>query len=257
MIPLAPGRFSGLTRIGSALFMFVVVLPMALSACRHPFGEHHLQGAALGTGYHITLYADLDDASLLALETGIQGELERLQRKRGLYVRALNAAFARVGMPAPAVLLGEMDRVVHALAVDRVTEWLDAHEEIAALVEMGGVMRAAGAPPDGGWRLSLERAGLPKRVEERYLYLHDAALVHRFTELEASPLISLPTPLGVSVVADTASEAMRQANRMMLARPDDAMAYAERTDRAARLVVKTPQGIVIHQTAALEPWFEK
>ncbi len=256
MISLALGRFSGLTRSGSALFMFVVMLPMALSACRHQISEHHLQGATLGTGYHITLYADLSDAALLALETGIQGELEDLQRQRELYVRALDAAFARVGMSAPTILLGELDHMVHALAVDRMVEWLDAREDLAALVEVGGVMRAAAAPPNGGWRLSLERAGLPKLSEERYLYLHDAALVHRFTELEASPLMSLPTPLGVSVVAETASEAMRQANRMMLAEPGDALAYAARTDRAARLVVKTPQGIVIHQTAALEPWFE-
>ncbi|MGR2737578.1 hypothetical protein ACUY1T_03900 [Billgrantia sp. Q4P2] len=257
MTPFALGRFSGLALSGPARLLLLMLVAMALSACRDRANEHLYQGSALGTGYHITLYADLDHEQAAELEAGIQGELASLDRQRSGFIAALEAAFGWFWL-STSILQHEVDRATHALAVDRLTLWLDGHRfaPAAMMIEVGGVVRAQGMPPAGSWRLSLERAGLPDPEGGRHIRLQDAALVHRFAQQNGVPLVTLTTPLAVSVVAPSASEAMRQASRLMHATPEDAVHLAEVMDSAARVVVKTPQGIEIHHTAALEPWFE-
>ncbi|NIC04417.1 hypothetical protein [Billgrantia bachuensis] len=234
--------------------MFVV---MVLGACRDQTQEHFIQGTALGTGYHITLYADLDHDQVAELEAGIEGELASLERQRSGFTRALDAAFGWFRLSSSA-LRHEADRTVHALAVDRLALWLDGHRfaPSAVMVEVGGVMRGQGVPPRGSWRLSLERTGLPGPDGARHVRIQNAALVHRFARQDVVPLVTLSTPLAVSVMAPSASEAMRQATQLMLASPGDAVKLAEAMDSAARVVVKTPQDVEIHHTAALEPWLE-
>ncbi|WP_111414187.1 hypothetical protein [Billgrantia lactosivorans] len=258
MIPFAYGRLSGLVLSGPARLLPTVLAGLlALSGCRDTADEHLIQGTALGTGYHITLYADLDQARRAELEAGIQGELATLERQRGDLMRALDAATVRFWSPTSA-LRHEADRLAHALAADRLTLWLEEHDPAlaASLVEVGGVMRARGEPPAGDWRLSLEQAGLPGPADARHLRLRDAAVVHRFARRDVVPLVTMTAPLAVSVVAPSASEAMHQASRLMRADPAEALSLAERMDSAARVVVKTPQGIEFQHTAALEPWLE-
>ncbi|MCE8019800.1 hypothetical protein HOP51_06665 [Halomonas sp. MCCC 1A11036] len=258
MIPFAYGRLTGLALHGPARLLLSLFLVVALSACRDPSNEYLYQGTALGTGYHITLYADLGAEQALELEAGIQGELASLERQRSGFLHAMDAAFGWLWLSPAASLNREMDRLVHALAVDRLTLWLDAQRfsPSAMLVEVGGVVRGQGVPPMGGWRLSLEQAGLPDPDGAHRLRLENAALVRRFAQQDGMPLVSLSTLLAVSVVAPSASEAMEQANRLMHARPEEALTLAVAMDSAARVIVKTPQSIEIHHTAALEPWLE-
>ncbi|MGR4067801.1 hypothetical protein [Billgrantia sp. C5P2] len=255
MIPFALGRLSGLAPSGPARLLLALLAAVALSACRDHSNEHLIQGTALGTGYHITLYADLDQEQVAELEAGIQGELATLERQRDGLLRALDAAFGRFWLPS-SKLRHEADRVAHSLAVDRLALWLGENRFAAVMVEVGGVMRGLGVPPTGGWRLSLEQAGLSAPDGARHVRLENAALVHRFARQDVVPLVTLATPLAVSVVAPSASEAMRQATQLLHANPEDAVLLAEAMDSAARVVVKTPQGIEIHHTAALEPWLE-
>ncbi|MCE8014716.1 hypothetical protein HOP62_01335 [Halomonas sp. MCCC 1A17488] len=257
MIPFALGRHTGLALSGPARLLLPVLMVLVLSACRDQSDEHLIQGTALGTGYHITLYADLDQTQVAALEAGIQGEMATLERQRSVFTHALATAFRRFWIATPG-LQHEVDRQTHVLAVDRLVQWLEEHRPApaAVLVELGGVLRAQGESPDGGWRLSLELAGLPGPDGARHLRLRNAALVHRFARQERVPLLTLTTPLAVSVIAPSASEAMHQASRLMQADPEHALALAESMDSAARVVVKTPQGIEIQHTAALEPWLE-
>lgn len=257
MNPFAFGRLTGLALCGPARLLLAVSLVMALSACRDQTSEYYLHGTTLGTGYHITLYADLDQAQVAELEASIQGELATLERQRSIFTQALDVAFSRFWIAAPS-LRHETDRVFHSLAVDRLTRWLDSHRmnSAAMLVEVGGVMRGQGKPSENGWRLSLEQAGLPGPDGARHLRLQDAALVQRFARQDVVPLVTLSTPLAVSVVAPSASEAMQQASLLIQADPADALHLAESMDSAARVVVKTPQGIEIQHTAALEPWLE-
>ncbi|QOR39305.1 hypothetical protein HNO52_12860 [Billgrantia diversa] len=257
MTPFALGRFSGLALDGPARLLFPLLVVMVLGACRDQTREHFIQGTALGTGYHITLYADLDHDQVAELEAGIEGELASLERQRSSFTRAFDAAFGEFRLSSTA-LRHEADRMTHALAVDRLALWLDDHRFAlsAVLVEVGGVMRGHGAPPAGSWRLSLERTGLPAPDGARHVRIENAAIVHRFARQDVVPLVTLSTPLAVSVMAPSASQAMRQATQLMQAYPEDAVKLAEAMDSAARVVVKTPQGIEIHHTAALEPWLE-
>ncbi len=225
MISFAHGRLSGLALHGPALFLLMMLLSTVLAACRQQVDEHLYQGTTLGTGYHITLYADLNHEQATVLEAGIQDELATLERQRDLFLTASDIAFSRFWLLPSAGVLHEMDRWFHSHAVDFLTHWLDGRDlaSTALLVEVGGVVRGRGTPPDGAWRLSLELAGLPGPDGGRHVRLQDAALVHRFVQQEAAPLIILSTPLSVSVIATNASEAMRQAGLLIHARPEKAM----------------------------------
>ncbi|MBZ0329170.1 FAD:protein FMN transferase [Halomonas sp. ANAO-440] len=262
MISLASRRFSGLAHSGPALFMFLLMmLPMALlSACRSQLQEQLYQGTALGTGYHITLYADLDAQERERIAVGIQSELAHLQQQRDALMGSLAAAFsgaARLPFAPPISLGDELERLLHALAVDHLTEWLTDHDVENMMVEVGGVIRTRGLPPGGGWWLSLEHAGLPEQGAGRRINLTGAALVHRQVRPTPVTIPALPRTLGISVVADTASEASRQALLLMAAdQQNTTMSQVLGMDSAARLVVKTPQGVEILYTAAMEPWLE-
>ncbi|RDB44397.1 hypothetical protein DU490_02165 [Halomonas sp. DQ26W] len=262
MISLASRRLAGLAQGGPALFMFLLVmLPMALlSACRSQLQEQLYQGTALGTGYHITLYADLDADDSERISIGIQGELAQLQQQRAALLGTLVAAFSvtpRILTAPPASLGDELERLMHALAVDRLTEWLVEGQIEHMMVEVGGVIRTRGLPPGDAWWLSLEHAGLPEQGVGRRISLTDAALVHRLVRPSPVAIPALPRTLGISVVAATASEASRQALLLIAAdRQGIAPSQALDMDSAARIVVKTPQGIEILYTTAMELWIE-
>ncbi len=239
----------------------LVILPMALlSACRSQLQEQLYQGTALGTGYHITLYADLEAHQRERIAVGIQGELAQLQQQREALLRTLAAAFsATPGLlsVAPVSVGDELERLIHALAVDRLTEWLTDHGVEHMMVEVGGVIRTRGRPPRGGWWLSLEHAGMPEQDAGHRINLTDAALVHRLVRPTPVAIPTLPRTLGISVVAETASEASHQALLLMASEQQGTTpGQVLGMDSAARLVVKTPQGIEILYSAAMEPWLE-
>jgi hypothetical protein len=258
MIPLALGRLSGLAHPGPARLLLLLWASTLLIACRPQADEHMFQGTTLGTGYHITLYANLDPQQVTEIEVGIQGELAILEGQRSHFHRAAAIAFGGFWAVLPTSLQHEVDRWFHALAVDRLTQWLEEHDLVpsAVMVEVGGVVRGVGDPPGGDWRLSLDQAGLPAPDGARHVRLKDAALVHRFVQQAPAPLVTPAAPLSVSVIAADARRAIYQASLMIHAGPEEALRLAEELDSAARVVVKTPQGIEIHHSAALEPWLE-
>ncbi|MCG6656358.1 hypothetical protein HOP52_01010 [Halomonas campisalis] len=262
MIHLAARRFPGLAHRGPALFMLaLMLLPMGLlSACRNQLQEHQFQGSVLGTGYHLTLYADLGERQREALEAGIQGELANIQRQGDLLLATLTAAFGPYPgwlARAPEPLLDELVRLLHALAVDRLTERLAEFDIGNAMVEVGGLVRARGAPPGREWRLSLEHVGLPGNGEAPLVRLRDAALVQRPAIRSGGEVLNGHRVLGVSVVASSASEAQQRALWLATGSGGVNVTAAKglpSRDSAARLVVETPQGIETHNTSALEPW---
>lgn len=257
MISIAYGRYSGPTLRGSARFVFLCLVSALLLACRHPTNEHLLHGVALGTGYHVTLYASLDSAQLAVLEAGIQGELTELERQRSDLLRLGSGALLPLGLALPDTLWRELDRWFQALAVDRLTQWLATHDSTqAVMVELGGIQRGQGDAPGGAWHLSLEQVGLPTLEEAHRIALKDAALVQHFVSRDFTPLISLEQLLAVSVIAEDASTALYLASLLTQAGPDRALRLASEMDSAVKIIVKTPKGIEIHHTVAIEPLLE-
>src|SRR5690554_634328 len=262
MTPLALGRHSGPALLESARLVFPVllaaVLAICLTACRDHSNAYFIQGAALGTGYHVTLYADLDTTQLATLEAGIQGDVAALERLRSELERIDATAFRLFGLTLPKPSRQGVDRWLQVIAVDRLTQRLATHDGIdAVMVEVGGVLRGHGVAPGGGWRVSLGQAGLPAAEASRQVRLQDAALVQRFVNPATVPLVSLASPLAVSVIAADATTAYYQAEILVEAGPGDALALANEMESAARVVVKTVAGIEIHHSRALKHWFER
>ncbi|TFH88152.1 hypothetical protein EQG41_04410 [Billgrantia azerbaijanica] len=262
MISLAARRLPGLAHRGPALFMLLLVLmPTALlSACRNHLQEQQLQGTALGTAYHLTLYAEPGEASS-ALRVAIQGELVRLEGQHALLLQWLRGAAllpppwaARI-VPVATWQGGELATLMHALAADRLAERLRANGIVHAMIEVGGIVRVLDNPRRQGWRLALDHAALPDQAVRRRLALRHAALMTRLVDGHHLPAASagMSRLLAVSVVAGTAVEAWHEAHRLVTTTSIEA---ARRQERAARFVVSTPNGIDISQTPALERWLE-
>lgn len=250
---------TGLAHRGPALFMFSLLLPlMLLTACRNPLQEQQLQGVALGTGYHITLYADLDAMSPLAIRAVIQGELETLEDERRRVAGVRRSAFAPLWrVSEPEVLAEAWDQVFHALAVDRLAQLLAELDVHHLMVEVGGVMRSQGSPPGRAWRVSLAHAALPGMEEPLNVRLDGGAVLHRLGKLDRAPVPPQPYILGVTVIASSAMEGRVQADALIQVGPLEVLQWADERDIAASIVVKSSQGITIHQTAALAPWLER
>ncbi|WP_163560100.1 FAD:protein FMN transferase [Halomonas sp. NO4] len=254
MIPLAVRRHPGLAHRGPALFMFLaVVMPIALlSACRHPSQEHQFQGAALDTGYHLTLYADLDAAARDALRADIQGELERLEQHYA-WLRWLAVLPGWTANPADARGLAPL---MHARAVDRLAERLQAQGVEHAMIEVGGQVRTFDHPRRQGWRLALDHAALPEDASPSRLRLRHAALV---TRLGANDLGRQGEArlLAVNAVAPTATQAWLIAEGLAFGASSGSLDRGLPAEHAVRVVVSTPTGIESHHTPSLESWLER
>ena len=263
MTPLALGRHSGPALLESARFAFPALLAAAvlatfLTACRDQSNACFIQGAALGTGYHVTLYADLDTTQVAILEAGIQGDLAALERLRSELEHIDTTAFRLLGLALAKPSQPGIDRWLQAIAVDRLTQRLTTHDGInAVMVEVGGVLRGHGVPPGGGWRVSLGQVGLPATETSRQVRLQDAALVQRFVNPPTVPVAGLASPFVVSVIAADAGTAYYQAEMLVAAGPDDALTLANQMEIAARVVVKTVAGMEVHHSRALKHWFER
>ncbi|WP_170064061.1 FAD:protein FMN transferase [Halomonas heilongjiangensis] len=253
-----------------ALFLFALVwLPVTLLVgCRSQSPLHQFEGTALETGYHITLYADLDDGARELLKAGIQGELVSLEQDLALWLVPLRQALGALSPGTEAAdepLADVLLQMTRALAVDRLDALLESHGIEHAMLELGGVVRTRGQAGGRPWRLALDRPGLPGEGAPG-LRLGDAALVHldaKTAVLQQEQAIVGGEPeeqpsasrlLTVSVVAPTAVEADHQARELMAAGPD---AVAQAADRPVRIVVLTSQGIEIHHGSALEAYLEE
>ncbi|WP_180978310.1 FAD:protein FMN transferase [Halomonas urumqiensis] len=226
-----------------ALAMLVLAL---LAGCRGQASGQYFEGVALGTGYHITLDADLDIGERELLQAAIQGELGSLENGL-LSLRPLLAAplplVNQEALPSLA-RAGRLLQLEHwAHAVDRLDAVLAEFGMSNAMIELGGMVRTRGMAGRQLWRLAIDKAHLPGE-QHAVLSLQDAALVTVATATVRGDMAGRggrrPRLLEVSVVAPEARSALHQALRIAKGE-----AWA-RDERMARQVVMTRQGIDIH-----------
>lgn len=67
---------------GLLVLLFALVL---LAGCESPPEAHRFQGPIFGTGYHVTLFAELDEAAYDELAAGILAELQRIDALMSTY----------------------------------------------------------------------------------------------------------------------------------------------------------------------------
>ncbi len=67
--------------------LLIVTLALALAGCNPPpdVSAHRFQGPIFGTGYHVTVYAALDDEAQETLDQGIHRELEHVDHLMSTY----------------------------------------------------------------------------------------------------------------------------------------------------------------------------
>ncbi|SFH66001.1 FAD:protein FMN transferase [Modicisalibacter xianhensis] len=65
--------------------MLLIACLLLLAGCDSSPQAHRFQGPVFGTGYHVTLYADLDEESYAEIDAGIQAELERVDALMSTY----------------------------------------------------------------------------------------------------------------------------------------------------------------------------
>ncbi|WP_227367897.1 FAD:protein FMN transferase [Halomonas sp. M20] len=84
MMKVACRKLTGPASKGLALSLMALVIVL-LAGCDSGPGEHRFQGPIFGTGYHVTVYADLDQDDYARLESGILTELERIDALMSTY----------------------------------------------------------------------------------------------------------------------------------------------------------------------------
>ncbi len=157
----------------------------------------------------------------------------------------------------------DLSGIAKGHAVDRVACVLLAQGVDSFLVEVGGELRSCGHKPDGSaWRVAIERPAAGQ-IEHSHGGRQDA---FRVVELEnraiatsgdyrnffnaggqrhshsIDPRTGQPVRhelASVSVVADSTMTADALSTALMIMGPDDAMAFAERHDVAAYLILKS------------------
>ena len=67
------------------LALSLIACLVLLVGCDSSPQAHRFQGPVFGTGYHVTLYADLSEETYAELDTGIQTELERVDELMSTY----------------------------------------------------------------------------------------------------------------------------------------------------------------------------
>ncbi len=162
----------------------------------------------------------------------------------------------------PGGLALDLSAIAKGFGADVAAEGLRAAGVTAALVEVGGEIRAYGRKPDGSaWQVLVEAepdldtplAELPPRV----LVLDDAAVAtsgdrwHHFDHdgvrysHSFDPRTGTPVTQAVAAVTVVAADAMHAdawATALTVMGPDAGLRFAEARGLAARLVVRTPDG---------------
>lgn len=83
MMTIPPCNAAGPAPRGLALLLIACLL--LLAGCDSTPQAHRFQGPVFGTGYHVTLYADLSEESYAEIDKGIQAELERVDALMSTY----------------------------------------------------------------------------------------------------------------------------------------------------------------------------
>jgi thiamine biosynthesis lipoprotein len=169
----------------------------------------------------------------------------------------------------PSGLQLDLSAIAKGHAVDRIVTGLQEAGVPAALVEVGGELRAYGRKTDGAsWRVLVETAyDIDAELPAEIVVLDDCAIAtsgdrwHRFRHAgmdyahtldprTGAPL--LQAPLAATVIADQAMHADAWATALSVLPRDAALALAAREDIALRLVRRGDAPVQIARTAAFE-----
>ena len=192
-------------------------------------------------------------------------DLEQLLPSTGYMHLQLRETPPAVRRLRPGVQL-DFSAIAKGYAVDEIWELLSQAGLSDYLVEIGGEVRTRGVRADGGdWSIGIESpdgSGVTEAVR-----LRDAAIAtsgdyrnyfqyqgRRYSHL-LDPRTGWPVAhdlTAVSVVSDTAAVADALATALLVLGPTDGLELAEREHIAARLVVRSADGLTILHTPAFE-----
>lgn len=149
----------------------------------------------------------------------------------------------------------DLSGIAKGHAVDRVAAVLDQLGLDSYLVEVGGELKGRGLKPDGSaWRVAIERPAAGRRDVFRALDLKDQAIAtsgdyrnffdnggQRYSH-SIDPRTGQPVNhelASVSVVSDSTMAADALSTALMVMGPDDAMAFAQKHQVAAYMILKS------------------
>lgn len=165
----------------------------------------------------------------------------------------------------------DLSGIAKGHAVDQVASALDGHGLDDYLVEVGGELRSSGTKPDGStWRVAIERPQVGRRDVFRVIELDNQAIAtsgdyrnffdaggQRYSH-SIDPRTGQPVDhelASVSVVANSTMTADALSTSFMIMGPDEAMAFAERHDVAAHLILKSGLKLAERTSSAFEAQF--
>lgn len=163
-----------------------------------------------------------------------------------------------------------LSAIAKGYGVDRVIEVLQQRGYSAALVEIGGEVRAIGTKPDGSpWRIAIERPVTSERSFQRIVPLSNNAVAtsgdyriffehegQRFSH-EIDPRTGKPVRhqlAAATVITESCMTADALATALMVMGPDDGYNFAETHGIAAFFIVRTGDGFSERMSSAFAPF---
>lgn len=275
MTDVASRRPTGLAR-GPALFMSALLslaMASALAGCGDSSSQRlDVQGAALERGFHLTLYADAGDSDLDALDVAIHSELVQYEHQHTAFLDRLVGIDAMLPTPfggSSEPLARAYRRLAHAWLIDSLAIWLDARREQRYFLEVGGDVRARGTQAGRRpWLVALEQPVEYGASHSRQLTLDGQALATAgdFRDRWQGLAGSAETPAGwwlangrervveVSVLAETALEAVAWAGWLLRQPPEVALEQAEARSIAAYFIVTAGMGYDVRISSTMRPY---
>lgn len=163
----------------------------------------------------------------------------------------------------------DLSGIAKGHAVDRVAAVLDSLGLKSYLVEVGGELKARGVKPDGSlWKVAIERPAAGARDVYRAINLDNQAIAtsgdyrnffdnggQRYSH-SIDPRTGQPVShelASVSVVADSTMAADALSTALMIMGPDDAMAFAQKEQVAAYMILKSGTSLKAVYSDAFAP----
>ena len=174
----------------------------------------------------------------------------------------VKAGSALIGKARADVTL-DLCGIAKGYALDKISQWLDAHGATDFIVEIGGEVFARGAHPQGRpWQVAIERPAPGARLVQKVVRLDgnaiatssDAVNGYTFKGRRYSHIIdahrAAPIDNGiasVSVIATTAMEADALATALMVLGPGKASAFAKHYNVPTLMLVR--DGVAVRELA--------
>jgi thiamine biosynthesis lipoprotein len=166
----------------------------------------------------------------------------------------------------------DLSTIAKGYGVDRVADLLDELGFTAYLVEVGGDIRVRGPKPDGRpWRIAVERPVSSERSVQRVIELGTIALAtsgdyRNYFEQDGVRYSHILDPrtgqpiqsriVSSTVLHESCITADAYSTALMIMDADEAMAFANKHDLAALIIVKTADGFEERSSRAFEPFLQ-